>query len=297
MSAPPIIDLSRLPPPPAIEVLNFEAILTDMKAVLLALLPEAAEVIDLETEPLNKLLQVFAVRELMLRARVNDAARSVMLATAADADLDNLAALLGAERHLIVAADPDALPPVASVYEDDAAFRRRAQMAVRGMSVAGPRGAYIYHALSADADVLDVSVDQPAPGTVRVAVLSRTGDGAAPAPLLAAVSAALTAEDVRPLNDTVAVVSAEIVDYDIVADLVVMAGPDSAAVRAAAIAAVTAHAAEIHRLGRAVRRSALMAALHHPGVERVILTAPAADVEVTGLQAPHCTAVTVEVAS
>lgn len=295
MSALTPIDLSRLPPPAAVEALDFEAILTDMRAVLLMLLPEAAEVIDLETEPLNKLLQVFAVRELMLRARVNDAGRAVMLATATGADLDNLAALLGAQRHLIVAADPDATPPVAAVYEDDTAFRYRAQMAVRGMSMAGPRAAYIYHALSADPDVLGASVDQPVPGTVRIAVLSRSGDGTAPPALLATVSATLNADDIRPLNDTVVVVSAEIVEYGIEAELVMLAGPDAAAVRAAAIAAATTYAAGIHRIGRAVRRSALMAALHQPGVEQVILSAPAADIEVSGLQAPYCTAIDVSV--
>lgn len=295
MSALTPIDLSRLPPPAAIEELDYERILTEMRSVLLMLMPDAADVLDLESEPINKLLEVFAVRELMVRARVNDAARAVMLATATGADLDNLAALLGVARHMIDAGDPEARPPRAAVYEDDGAFRYRAQLAIDGMSVAGPRAAYMYHALSAHADVLDVSVDSPDPGTVRIAVLSRHGDGVPSPDLLSAVMAACSAEEVRPLCDTVEVEPAGIIGYAIEAELVMLDGPDAAAVRAASIAAVTAYAAEIHRLGRAVRRSALMAALHQPGVERVILTAPAADIEITGVQASWCTSIDVTV--
>ena len=46
-------------------------------------------------------------------------------------------------------------------------------------SVAGPTGAYEFHALSADGDVKDAAATSPAPGEVVVTVLSRTGDGAA----------------------------------------------------------------------------------------------------------------------
>ena len=95
--------------------------------------------------------------------------------------------------------------------------------------------------------------------------------------LLAAVLTTLSAEDVRPLTDQVLVQAAEIVPYTITAALTVYPGPDAATVRAAAAAATTAYAASVHRLGYDVTLSGLYAALHQPGVQRVALTAPAAD--------------------
>ena len=90
------IDVTALPTPAVIETLDYEAVLASLRADLLRLYPVAAEVIDLESEPLTKLLQVAAYRELLIRARINDAARAVMLAYATDADKRNtLQALLG----------------------------------------------------------------------------------------------------------------------------------------------------------------------------------------------------------
>ena len=57
------IDLSKLPPPAIIETLDFETVLAGMRAKLLQLHPAAADVIDLESEPLQKLLQVGAYQD------------------------------------------------------------------------------------------------------------------------------------------------------------------------------------------------------------------------------------------
>jgi phage-related baseplate assembly protein len=57
--------------------------------------------------------------------------------------------------------------------------------------------------------------------------------------------------------------------------------------------AVTGYVKENHKLGRDITQSGLYAALHQAGVQRVELTAPAADIVVTGHQAAYCTAVSV----
>ena len=292
MSGYSAIDLSLLPVPGVVETLDYEAILTAMKADLAARAPELAAVLALESEPVVKLLEVAAYRELLLRARVNDAAQAVTLARATGTDLDNLAALFGVVRLVISPGDPLAVPPVAPTLESDADLRRRAQLALEGFSTAGPEGAYVFHALSASADVLDVSAVSPSPGDVLVTVLSRTGSGAAPAPLLATVAAALNAGDVRPLCDNVVVQSAAIVSYAITATLYFYAGPDSAVVLAAAQAAANAYASAQHRIGRDVTLSGLFAALHQPGVQRVQLTSPSATLTIGSGQASWCTAIT-----
>jgi phage-related baseplate assembly protein len=235
---------------------------------------------------------VFAYRELLLRARVNDAARSVMLASATGSDLEQLAALFGVSRLVLDPGDAAATPPIAPTLETDADLRRRTQLAPEGFSVAGPEGAYIFHALSV-ADVLDASVTSPAPGEVVVSVLSRTGDGAASAELVLAVAATLTSTAVRPLTDMVTVQSAQVVPYAVTAMLWTLPGPDAAVVLATAQARVQALIAATRRLGRDIARSALIAALHVDGVQRVDLTEPAVDIVITPSQAGSATAVTI----
>lgn len=77
-----MIDLSTVTAPQVVEALDFEAIFAQLKDELLARLPGVADVLELESEPLTKLLQVAAYREVLLRQRVNEAARSIMLAYA-----------------------------------------------------------------------------------------------------------------------------------------------------------------------------------------------------------------------
>ena len=286
-TATPAIDLSRLPAPDVIEDLDYEALLAAAVARL------GADYVVSEADPAYKVLESAAYRELLLRQRVNDGARAVLLATARGGDLDNLAALLGVERQIVTPADPDAVPPVEAVYESDERLRLRTQLAPSAISTAGPVSSYRYHALSAGSQVLDVAVSSPAPGSVTVTVLAREGNGLADADLLAAVTAALNDESVRPLGDVLAVRSAAIVDYRITAELTIGSGPDSDAVLAAATAAVTAYADSARRIGRNVPLSALYAALHVEGVAAVSLTAPAADVAITAVQAAHATQIQV----
>lgn len=279
------VDLSRLPAPQVVETLSFEAILSAMLADLRQRDPTFTATV--ESDPAYKILEVAAYRELLLRQRINDAARSVMLAYAAGADLDQLAALFGLGRLLISAANPDTGAP--AVYESDADFRRRVTLAPESYSVAGPTGAYIFQALSADADVLDASVTSPTPGQVVVTVLSRTGDGAASPALLAVVDAALSADTVRPLTDEVIVESATIMDFTVEAAIATYAGPDAAVVLAESRARLDAYLAEHRRLGRDITRSGLFAALHSPGVQGVTMAAPAADLVIASDEVAVCT--------
>lgn len=286
------INLAELPAPDVIEALDFETILLAMRDDLVARFPAIAGVIDLESEPARKLLEVFAYRELGLRARINSAAKGVMLAYAVGTDLDNLAAIFGVERLQISAGNPSAVPPVPATFETDVEFRRRIQLALEGFSTAGPSGAYVFHALSSDPNVKDVSAVSPAPGDVLVTVLSRIGNGAASPALTSAVMAALTDESVRPLCDTVSVQSAQILTYTITATLYFAEGPDSATIIAASQAAAQAYAEARHRIGLDIARSGILAALHTPGVERVDLSSPPADITVSTSQAAYCTGIT-----
>ncbi|MDA4141054.1 baseplate J/gp47 family protein [Xanthomonas hortorum pv. vitians] len=281
------VDLSKLQAPDLIEGLSFEVIFSEALAQFRRLLPEFSALT--EADPIYKLLQLFAARELLIRQRANDKAQQTMLAFATGTNLDHLGALFGVARLVLDSGQPE--NGIAPTHESDVDFRRRIQLAPQGFSVAGPEGAYIYHALSAAADVMDASATSPAPGQVLVTVQSRTGDGTAPQELLDEVAAVLTDADVRPLTDEVAVQSAQIVPYAIRGRVFTYAGPDSAVVMREALRSLLAYLAEAHRIGRDVPESAIKAKLFADGVQRVELDAPAADIRISRTQAAYCTAI------
>lgn len=274
------IDLTKIPAPDVVEALDFEEIYQEILTDFKALYPDWTAA--LESDPVVKLLELSAYRETLLRARVNDAARACMMAYATGSDLENLAALLGVTR-LTDGEEP----------ELDDRLRLRAQMALEGVTVAGSHGSYVFHALSASNLVKDVAVDSPAPGQVRVTVLSTDGDGTPDSELIDTVDAYLSAETRRPLTDEVTVEAAEIVPFAVTATLQIYPGPASAPILAAAQAAVQMYVFEHAKLGMDVTLSGLYAALHQPGgVKKVVLASPLADVAIGPRQASHCTGIT-----
>ena len=280
------VDLSQLPVPDVVEELDYETILAERIATLISLYPEdqqeaIARTLTLESEPIVKLLQENAYREVIWRQRVNEAAQAVTLAYSAGNDLDVVAGNNNTERLTI--------PPTPAVMESDTDLRLRTQQAFEGLSVAGPVGAYEYPGRSADGRVADVSVASPSPACVTITVLSREGDGTASPELLAIVDKALNAEDVRPVADRVTVQSAEIVPYQIDATLYVYPGPESEPIRQASEQKLQSYISAQHRLGRDIRLSAIYAALHVEGVQRVELASPQADIVLSKSQASNCT--------
>jgi phage-related baseplate assembly protein len=288
------IDLSQLPAPDVVEALDYETLLAERKATLISLYPAEQQdavtrTLALESDPVVKLLQENAYREVILRQRVNEAAKAVMVAYSLADDLDQLGANNGVTRLTLTAADETTLPPTDAVMESDDDYRVRIAAAFEGLSVAGPSGAYEYHAKSADGRVADASAISPSPACVTITVLAREGNGQAAAHLLAVVDAALNDEDVRPVSDRVTVQSAEIIEYSIDATLYLYPGPEAEPIRAASEAKLAAFITAQARLGRDIRKSALYAALHVEGVQRVELAAPVADVVLDKTQAAYCT--------
>lgn len=292
----PTIDLSQLPAPTIIEALDFETILTDVKAVMVAAFPEdqqssVAAALTLESEPLTIIAQAIAYRELLLRQRINEGAAACTLSHSTGDDLDNFAANLDTKRLIIT----EATDTADAVTESDEALRLRAQAAFEGMSVAGPSAAYEYFARSASGQVSDARATSPSPAEVVVAVLSTEGDGTASEELLAAVAAAVNDEEVRPLGDRVTVQSAEIVEYDIDATLYLYPGPESEPIINAAMESLQTFLADNDKkIGRDIVRSAISAALHVQGVQRVVINTPAADLQIDNTQAARNTGYTVD---
>ncbi|HUY19263.1 MAG TPA: baseplate J/gp47 family protein [Candidatus Binataceae bacterium] len=194
-----------------------------------------------------------------------------------------------------------------SAPETDDHYRIRIQAAPNEFSVAGPAAAYRFFALSADPTITDVQIVSPVPGTVDVYVL--TGPitlqpaaapnpaGVAGAALLQKVQAILSADEVRPLTDTVNVYPAIEVDYQIAATVTIYSDVDPTATMAAANAAAVQFAVnQADRIGRDIVVSQIVSALSVPGVYEVTVTAPAAGQGVLSIssgpgQWANCTAI------
>ena len=266
------IDLSLLASPNVVEALSFNTILAAMLADLQAraLASGYTYTALVESDPAFKIMEVCAYREMLIRQRVNDACRGIMLAYAVGPDLDQLGANWNLSRNVITPADNTTFPPTPAVLENDSDFRARIQLAPEALSVAGPVGAYVFWAKTVS-DVLDVSVESPTPGAVVLSILSRANGGLASDATLSAVRTAL--EDVRPLTDQLTVSSATLVNYAIAGTIFTYDGPDPATVIADAGTSAATYAANQKRLGLDITLSGIYAALHRPGVQRVELDA------------------------
>lgn len=143
-------------------------------------------------------------------------------------------------------------------------------------SCAGSRGGYIYHAMQVSTEIADVAAVSPTPGTVKLYVLMQDGKIAGDE-VKAAVLAACSAEDVRPLTDLVTVEDPAVVDYNIAFTYYI---PANASVSGQELAAAVQAAADRYaawqcaKLGRDINPSYLIGLLMQTGIKRVDLTAP-----------------------
>lgn len=282
------VDLARLPAPQLLEDLDYEALYQADLQTFRAHLGDAWTA-QLESDPVCKLLEVGAYRKLLNRARINDAAKALLLAYAQGSDLDQLAANVSLQRLLIQTEDRTQVPPLEALFEADAALRERVQLVYEGLTTAGPRNSYILHARNASGLVADATAESPSPAVVDVTVLSLEGNGVADAQLLAQVAAYLNDDDIRPVADRVSVRSAEVLPYRIDATLYIAdSGPESEAVLAECRRRLQAWINPRRRLGVEVARSGIDAQLHIGGVSRVELSGWA-DIRPSKSQAAWCT--------
>jgi len=113
--------------------------------------------------------------------------------------------------------------------------------------------------------------------------------------ILPFVQDALDPETRRPLCDTVELMSAEIIEYVVEAQLTIYSGPDANAVRDNALAACQAYVAARHKCGNDITLSGLLAAIHVEGVQEASLVYPAARIDVEPGQAAYCTDIAITV--
>jgi phage-related baseplate assembly protein len=163
-----------------------------------------------------------------------------------------------------------------SAEETDAAYYARMRASEDAYTTAGAAGAYEYLAKSVSTDIVDAKADTTTAGTVDVRILMK--DGQLPgAETIAQVLAALSADTVRPLTDTVTVAAPDTVSYNIAFTYYI---PENAAespsvIEAKITAAVAAYKAwQSAKMNRDVNPDYLVYLLMQAGAKRLTVTAP-----------------------
>ena len=264
-------ELAGLPTPQVLETLRFETVFDALLRDFQVRYPQYSAL--LASDPAIKLIEVAAYRELLLRARINEAARANLLAFAVGNDLEHLGAFYGVTR----------LP-----QEQDEPLRRRIRARIMGFANAGGAAHYRYWALSASPEVADVAVDSPGPGRVRISVLPTGHSDTVPEALLETVRATVLRDDVRVLTDTVEVVPVSLVPVAVSAQIWLY--PDTPmAVFEGLAPRLTRELAQAAVLGWDLTRSWLIGQLQQAGVHKVELIQPATDIRIHSTQAVRLT--------
>ena len=275
------INMSALPAPQAVEELDFETIFAEQKAWVINQWPHLAPALELESEPLTVLLQAWSYRELIWRARLNDALKASMLAWAQGDDLLNLAAFFDLEK---------------AEGETDDQLRARCTLSLRALSTAGPEDSYRYHAIATDpAAIKDADAHNGGAGVVNVAVLARAGNGTPSAALLANVRTRLNHKTIRPLTDTVSVIPAHIVPVVIDYQIILPGLPDDEHSLNVARQRLADYCATTNIIGGTITIADIYASLKNAGISNVILRSPTADITTDRESAPYVSSIREEV--
>jgi phage-related baseplate assembly protein len=316
------IDFSSIPDPTIIEELDFETILAAMIADLQARDPSYTEI--LESDPGIKILEVAAARELILRQRINDALQATLLRYAGGGDLDNLATFYAVTRLEGESDDALRLRTIERIMGSSTAggaawYRYQALTAddrVKDAAVSSPTPGAVSVAIlskegdqvpAATGDALDQlgtaygitrntgETDEAYRARILAFVQAGGGYGLASAELIAAVDDRLQADDVRVLTDTVTVQSANIITVDVTAQVYLYPGTPTEVFNGLQQRLIDAFTAQ-SSLGWDVTTSWLIARLHPAGVQRVVLTAPTANVICQPSDAPALGTITITLA-
>lgn len=158
----------------------------------------------------------------------------------------------------------------------DEEFYQLMRASMDAYSCAGAKGSYEYFAKQVSTEIADVIANSPEPGVVKLYVLMDDGTLATDE-IKAAVLAACSADDVRPLTDQVFVEDAEPVEYNIDFTYYTQtgSGKSAAEIQAAVDAAVQNYVRwQAGKLGRDINPSALIGLLMQTGIKRVELREP-----------------------
>ncbi|MGN0887228.1 MAG: baseplate J/gp47 family protein [Candidatus Spyradenecus sp.] len=180
--------------------------------------------------------------------------------------------------------------------ESDADYAERIRLAPNRFSVAGPTKAYVFHAYSANAGVIDVGVNSPSPGEVKVYPLM-AGGTLPTEDVCKQIAAYLSSEDIRPLTDHVEVLPPTAKEYTIYVDYWIARDkvPVASSIQKAVEAAVEDYRVwQQAKIGRDITPDQLIKQVVEAGAARVdFATLQPAFATIAADEVAQCTGVTI----
>jgi phage-related baseplate assembly protein len=184
MSRLSVINLAELPPMQVIETIDTDSTIAARMARFKELWTEndppagiAYDVEGLEFDPIKVNQECSTYFELLLRDRVNQAARAVTLAFGSFGDLDAIASRYpGGVPRLPAVADPAPYATNPQDWETDDRYRRRIWLSPNVLSPHGTAESYVFWALTSDPTLHDASaVTTEGTGKVYVTIMPESG--------------------------------------------------------------------------------------------------------------------------
>ena len=266
------MDISKLPAPVFLE-LDVDLITAEI----------IAEYERLSGKPLypaqadRLMVDVIAYREILIRNEINEAAKQNLLAFARGVMLDYLG---------------DFFRVIRLDGETDEQLHRRIELAPESYATTGGRQAYIFHALSTDASIIDCEAVRGGSGKIYIYIL--TADGAPSDELIQAVMDNTSGEKKRPLSDTVTVTGGDPLDASLIIEITPLASANPQSVLAAATEKANSYAERLKKkLGQDIVPSQIINELSGDGVWQVKVLSPAQTIIVEPWQLANFTSITI----
>lgn len=239
----------------------------------------AYDVEGLEFDPAKITMETGTSYQVNLEARVNSAARATSLAFASGADLDAIATRYPGG----VARLNKGLPN----EEMDERYRWRIWLAANAFSTAGAEEAYVFHAMTAVAELKHVTatVQRTAEGPTVIVTCLLEGDNPIPSTeQLLAVRKRLHEPGIKPLTDIISVMEPVVVDTAYEADVWLRPGPDPGIVLDALYSGLDAHLVASNWLGGDHTLLGFNGVLARPEVHSAAIRAPTKDLHISPRQ-------------
>lgn len=314
-----------LPDPQIVEILNYDTIFSQLVSDFKSRNPDYDAF--LYSDPAMKLLEVAAYREGLLRQRINDAFKATLLGLATGNDLDNLADFYNVARNTGETDTALRTRVVEKIKGSSTGgggswYRYQALTSddrVQDSLVTSPASGQVQVAIlsnegttirNTSGEALDTlgaiysvtrltspsaETDADYRARIRTAALGTAGDGTASTQLINVVDATMQRDDVKVITDLLTVVSANIVETPITADIYLY--PDTpSSVLTGLEESIRADFTSEGGLGWNLSRSWIIKKLHLAGVQRVELNSPSVDLDIDDSSAAALGAITINLA-
>lgn len=268
------LDSHNIPEPKLLEVPDVQDVFVQLKQQLLNLDASLENALQPQN-PIYRLLETFAYREVYYKSMINEQTKALFIKYAKGSDLDNLALLFNIARKEIQ--KENLKENKLQILEDDDSFRKRIINALNGLTNAGTPAAYKHHAISIDDSIKDAAAVNQGSGRVLITLLSYKAEGGVDATVVEKAIKHLNSAEIKPLCDLINVISAKVNKYDLKVKVYFKTNVDAEAEILKLQELAIQWRIEKFYLGKHIYLSQLIKKLHLPSIEKLNILMPTQD--------------------